>query len=41
MHFYFNISFLNSAVDDFAKYFSADGIVEQQQKNISDIGGGK
>lgn len=31
----------NSAVDDFAKYFSADGIVEQQQKNIADIGGGK
>lgn len=30
----------NSAVDDFAKYFSADGIVEQQQKNINDIGGG-
>lgn len=30
----------SSAVDDFAKYFSAEGIVEQQQKNISDIGGG-
>ena len=27
----------NSAVDDFGKYFSADGIITQEQKGLSDI----
>ena len=27
----------NSAVDDFGKYFSSDGIIAQEQKGLSDI----
>ena len=27
----------NEAVDDFGKYFSADGIVSQEQKSLADL----